>query len=386
MANVLYLCDWLPPDFGAVGQYSVAFARRRAGLGDDVLLAGFSSTATSVEAVDDLAPGRLEIVRLRTRPIDRGRFGRRMLWTAWANSRLLWSVRRRLALCDEVVFTGSPPLLLHWLGPLNLALRKRLVYRITDFHPECLMAEFDRPPWLLRMFYRLTLFWRRRVDRFEALGEDARRRLLEMGIPADRVTLQRDEAPITIDPQATPLERPAELAGKAILLYSGNFGLAHDHETLIAGYERHHRQGSGRVALWINAIGAKADLVETRLRALGLPVHRSRPAPLEQLNSLLVTPDAHLITLRDAFVGYVLPSKVYACVASGREVLFIGDAASDVDLICRQAPSLAYQRVATGDAAGVAAALETIASRSADAVGESNALATIPGEAARGEA
>ena len=34
------------------------------------------------------------------------------------------------------------------------------------------------------------------------------------------------------------------------------------HETFVEGYRRHHREGSGRVALWLNATGAKADRVE----------------------------------------------------------------------------------------------------------------------------
>ena len=31
--DTLYICDWLPPDFGAVGQYSVIFARELAAEG-----------------------------------------------------------------------------------------------------------------------------------------------------------------------------------------------------------------------------------------------------------------------------------------------------------------------------------------------------------------
>jgi hypothetical protein len=46
---------------------------------------------------------------------------------------------------------------------------------------------------------------------------------------------------------------------------------------------------------------------------------RSDPAfAARNLGRLLVTPHAHLITLKDSFVGYVLPSKVHACIASGR--------------------------------------------------------------------
>jgi hypothetical protein len=199
------------------------------------------------------------------------------------------------------------------------------------------------------------------VDRFEVLGEDQRRRLVEIGIDSGRIVLKRDPSPVEIPPDTPPLDRPAELDGYAILLYSGNFGVAHDHETFVEGYRRHHREGSGRVALWLNATGSKADRVEEILRREGLPVHRGRPVPLAELPRLLVTPDAHLITLRDGFVGYVLPSKVYGCVQSGRGVLYVGSPASDVHLLCeREIPPERYWRADAGDPAGVFQALEEI--------------------------
>ncbi|HEV8577596.1 MAG TPA: glycosyltransferase [Thermoanaerobaculia bacterium] len=361
MHKLVYLCDWLPPDFGAVGQYSLLFARERAATGEDVTLAGLSATADSV-AEERLGEGRLRIVRVRAPLYDRADFRNRALWTARTNLSLLWRLRRELKSADEILFTGSPPFLIHLLVPLNLLLRKRLTYRITDFHPECLMAEMERVPAALRLFHRWTVALRRRVDGFQVLGEDQRSRLLEIGIRSERIVLKRDPSPVEIPPDTAPLDPPAELDGRAILLYSGNFGVAHDHETFIEGYRRHHRQGSGRTGLWLNATGAKADRVEEILRGEGLPVHRSRPLPLESLPRLLVTPDAHLITLRDGFVGYVLPSKVYGCVQSGRRVLYIGSSRSDVHLLCSQGlPAERYRRVETGDAEGVARALEEIA-------------------------
>ncbi len=200
--------------------------------------------------------------------------------------------------------------------------------------------------------------------------------------------LRRDEAPVAISAETEPLELPEALRGQIVLLYSGNFGVAHDDATFIEGYAEHHARDArdpgqtGKVVLWLNATGAKADRVEATLRARGLPIHRSRPVPLADLPRLLVTPHAHLITLRDEFVGYVLPSKVYGCIASGRGVLFVGSAASDVHLLCSDRlggrsgengvpdPDVAgtpkggrYRRVAVGDAAGVARALDELASR-----------------------
>lgn len=358
--RLVYLCDWLPPDFGAVGQYSLGFARDWAATGREVHLFGLTSGAASTEVVE-VGAGRLTVVRLPAPPLDRGRNLRRALWTARLNTRLVRRAWRELRRADEILFTGAPPFLVHWLVPLNLLLRKQLVYRITDFHPECLIAELGRAPWPLRLLGAWTRRLRRRVDRFEVLGEDQRRRLREQGIAAERIELKRDPSPVEIPPGTEPLPRPPALAGRLVLLYSGNFGVAHDDATFVDGYRRHHREGSGRVVLWLNATGAKAERVEARLRELALPLHRTRPMPLADLPRLLVTPDAHLITLRDEFVGYVLPSKVYGCLASGRPILFVGSAASDVHALAEA--SVGYLRAEVGDAAGVAAALEKLAER-----------------------
>src|SRR5262249_6227092 len=155
-------------------------------------------------------------------------------------------------------------------------------------------------------------------------------------IPSDRIILKRDLSPVNIAPELAPLPCPSDLSGLSLLLYSGNFGVAHDHETFVEGYRQHHRHGSGKIGFWLNATGAKADLVEQETRKAGLPICRSRPVPLEQLPRLLISPDAHLITLRDPFVGYVLPSKVYGCIQSGRDILYVGSPRSDIHLLCSQ--------------------------------------------------
>ena len=194
------------------------------------------------------------------------------------------------------------------------------------------------------------------------LGEDQARRLASTGVLAARVALVRDGSPVSFESGADTLPLPEELAGSCVLLYSGNYGIAHEVETVAAGYERHHRQGTGRVRLWLSATGPGADELAAKFQTRGLPFHRSRPVPMAELAALLRTPAAHLVTLRDAFVGFVMPSKIYACLESGKPVLFVGSADSDVDLLARSAAA-GYWRVSCGDDAGFAAALEELADR-----------------------
>jgi hypothetical protein len=361
--RIVILADWLPPDFGAVGQYMQMRARALAGQGHDVTLVGLSSKARSLDE-EKVGAGSLAELRLAARPVPRGSLVRRLLWTIGTNLRLVAGAYRRLRAADGILFTGSPPFLIHLLVPLKPFWKGKLVYRITDFHPECLIAARPDRSGVLDALLFLTNFWRRRVDLFEVLGEDQLRRLLEAGIARDRITLVRDGSPVAFPPDLQPEPLPPELRDHPVLLYSGNYGVAHEVETVFEGYRRHHQSGSGRVRLWLSAAGSGTDEIVQRLEAAKVPFYRSNPVPLERLPGLLLAPDAHLVALKDSFVGFVMPSKIYACIDSGRPVVFVGSEHSDVDLLTRRA-NLPYWRVPCGDPGGFAAALEDLADRSA---------------------
>ena len=110
---------------------------------------------------------------------------------------------RYLRAADGVLFTGSPPFMIHLLAPLKFLWRGRLVYRITDFHPECLIAARRGPSRTLGLLLALTNFWRRRIDGFEVLGIDQKRRLGATGVQPERIALVRDGSPVP-SPAAKP--------------------------------------------------------------------------------------------------------------------------------------------------------------------------------------
>jgi Glycosyl transferase 4-like domain len=359
MKRLVYICDWLPPDFGAVGQYAMLFARESARSGLQVTLVGLTTGEPRREAPEPVGEGALEVIRVRRPTYTKQRLAERLLWTIVSNLLLVKAAFGSMRQADAVLFTGSPPLMLHFIAPLNLMIRTQLIYRITDFHPECLIADRGHAGFLLNVLLRLTQFWRNRVDRFEVLGLDQARRLAETGIPEERICLKRNPSPVVFWPGLRPLPLPDALRdGSGVILYSGNWGVAHEEDTFIEGYSEYLRQSRYGLKLWLNAVGAKSDRVENELRRRGIFVYRTRPVPLEQLPALLVAADVHLITLRDDFVGYVLPSKVHACIDSGKRILFVGSKTSDVHLLANDAlPSYKYCRVEVGDVDGLVHAL-----------------------------
>lgn len=367
--KIVQLTDWLPPEFSAVSLYNRVICEREARAGNDVVMIGLRSEPAEVVG-QGIGTGSLTIIPVHRRKYEKKDWGRRLAWSLSTNVRLIAAAWPWLRRADIVRFTGSPPFLLHFVFLANIVLRKRLVYRITDFYPECIIAALDRPSFPLELARRITNFIRRRIGRFEAIGEDMKTRLVESGVDPDRIILSRDASPVPIEPDTRPLPRPAPLHGKTSLLYSGNWGVAHDTDTFFEGYRLHHEQGPGSVILWLNATGAGADALDRRLRDTGLPFHRQTLVPLDQLASLLVSADAHLVTLRPSFMGYVLPSKIYGCIASRRPILFIGPEGSDVHRLGQEGAADRYHRVEVGDSAGVAGVLDALGASKARSNGQ----------------
>jgi hypothetical protein len=359
--KVVYLCDWLPPDFGAVGQLELQKAREDARSGIVVTLIGFNSRCNS-EEIDSEGSGKLVVRRIHRPLYDRSAWIRRALWTLSSNLLLIWHSRREIYQADEIRFTGSPPYLLHFVMPVAWILGKRTRYRISDFHPECLIADLGRSPWWIKPIHALTQFWRRRVTLFEVLGEDQKRRLVEQGIPEERVQLKRDTTPILITGKERGSFRPAGMRTRFTVMYSGNWGRAHESDTLIQAFRNLAPETKSRIALWLNCVGKEAQHVFDSLGSEpGLMVHFTKPAPLDDLPELLASSDCQLITLKDAFVGYVLPSKVYGCIASGKPILYIGSQDSDVHKLCVERAGHGYYQVNCGDWIRVGQILEMLA-------------------------
>jgi hypothetical protein len=355
-----HVVDWLPPDFGAVGQHCVMHARALSLQGVKVCVVGLSSGITNSCEESSPSVNVPEFKRIHAKHYAKQNAFRRLLWSLYTNARLIRGVigdqRSRGA---DLLFTGSPPFMLFFALIAKHIRGMKLTYRITDFYPEVLIAAYGRTR-VLTILERLTWRLRLRVDEFQVLGEDQKQILEAHGIASKRINLMRDVSPFTITGREATAQIPSELRGYKILLYSGNYGVAHEVETVVQGLMHHHQHGSGQFALWLNASGSSVPRIVDTLKSMNVPVARTEPVSVDNLAGVLLAADALLISLREAFSGYVMPSKVYGCLAARRPIVFVGPRTSDVHLLCQEAKDTAYEHIRPGDAEGFSAALDRL--------------------------
>ena len=108
-----------------------------------------------------------------------------------------------------------------------------------------------------------------------------------------------------------------------IVGYSGNLGRAHELGILLDAADRlRHRL---EIVFLIIGEGNQKENLQAEVTRRGLANVLFKPyQPKAQLKYSLTLPDVHLVSLKPALEGLIVPSKFYSSIAAGRAVIFIG--------------------------------------------------------------
>jgi glycosyltransferase involved in cell wall biosynthesis len=224
-----------------------------------------------------------------------------------------------------VVCLSTPPLVAA-LGLLARLRGARFVYKVEDLYPDVAVAlgTFKARSLAARLFGRLSRALLGRADVVVALDEAIGRALQARG--ARRVAVipnWADGEALRPDPEAGEgLRAVYGLGDRFVVLYSGNLGLAHRFDAVIAAARA---IAPVRPDVLFLFVGDGPRLAEVKRLATGLPNVRFLPyQPREALAALYNAADVHLVTLRDEVAGLLVPSKYSAALAAARPVLLVG--------------------------------------------------------------
>jgi glycosyltransferase involved in cell wall biosynthesis len=274
----------------------------------------------------------VEIVRVRSTAFERSRLGLRGLnYVSYLGAALVTALAGPKP--DLVLCMTDPPM----IGDVGLAVSKRcgapLLVISEDVFPE-IATKLRRleSPVLIGVLRQLVRLYLKRADRVVAIGETMRQRLEAKGAPGERLRV----IPNWIDTASiTPREHENEwkrgrqkLAGKFVVMHSGNVGHAQDLDTLVRATT--FLRDLDDLAVVIIGFGARHAEIQSLAARLETDKVRFLPyQPRELLPLSLAAANLHFVGLARGLSGYVVPSRLYGILAAGRPVIVSADADSE---------------------------------------------------------
>jgi colanic acid biosynthesis glycosyl transferase WcaI len=349
------------PDPAAVGQHMADAAQELARRGHRVVV------MTSDRGYDDPSvryPRRETRGGVEVRRIPLTSFGKRSIAVRLLGgvSFTIQAIARGLFLrpLDAVVVSTAPPMASVAAVVIGALRRAPIKYWVMDLNPDQSIAlgVVRERSLMARVFDRLNRLVLRRASDVVVLDR----------FMAARVNRKLDVRPkLTIIPpwphedhveevrhEDNPFRQRHGLDGKRVVMYSGNHGPSNPITTVLQAAKRLHDKPN-MVFLFVGGGVGKAEVDAS----VG-PTIRSLPyQPLDQLRYSLSAADVHLVTVGDAVVGIVHPSKVYGALAVGRPILLLGPEQSHVGEMIRN-HDIGW-RISHGDVDGAEAVLRRIA-------------------------
>lgn len=329
--KILLVNQFFWPDVAATGQFLTDLARRLAEEHEVTVICSGGSYAQT--KVDDDAPA-VKIIRVPGSPYSRGVLGRALSYSIFLAG-ALWH-ELRISRQDLILTLTTPPML-EIGGTILRALRgtRHYIWEM-DLFPDALVSlgALREHGWAERALGWVADFCRRRADGIIALGPCMRRRLIARGIPKKLIHVAENWADGSIIRPS--IGSPSEALN---ILYSGNLGLSHDVDTILAAMR--HFRNDPRFVFTFAGSGVNRARLEGICRSEGIGNSFFVPyCSREKMGEHLAKADVGLVTERTVCIGTVVPSKVYGLMAASKPILFVGPR--------RATPALVVQRFGCG--------------------------------------
>jgi putative colanic acid biosynthesis glycosyltransferase WcaI len=339
--SVVFLNRFYAPDIAATGQML-------SDLAEDLSAAGWSATViTSQSSYEgDMRDFRKKEVRngVHVYRVAATHFGRNTMagrMFDYASYMLLsFATLFRIPRPQIVVAMSDPPFILFTAVVAARVRRAAVCYWAQDVYPTLaaklgVLDEYGAPFKLLSAVARRL---QRGCDLIVGLGPEMVKALVRGGAPQNRTICIHnwadEKAILPILPADNWFLTANNLQGKFVVLYSGNAGRGHTFEALCEAMFR-CRNDERIVFVFIGA-GRKSHEIRAYAQAQNLSnVLFFDYLPRSELSYSLSAASVSIVTEDPAVAGLLLPSKTYGILASGRPIIFIGAAESDVAHLVR---------------------------------------------------
>lgn len=333
--SLLFINQHYYPDVASTGQHLTDLAEHLVDEGFDVnvLCASARYLSGALESPKREVHNGVAIRRVQTTSFGRGTHIGRILDYASFYLQVLIALFTGPRY-DLVVGLTTPPLLGVACALAKLVRGQRYAIWSMDLHPDAEEAVgMIRPGSLLsRTLHGLNDFGYRNADRVVDLGPYMKARLVEKGVDPERlrtvVVWNKKDEITPVAREDNPLVDELGLAGKFVVMYSGNAGIVHRFDEVTEVMTR-LRDRDDIEFLFVGG-GPRRKEIESVIEREGLTNARYLDYfPREQLDQSLSIGSVHLLTLRNEAAGVAVPGKLYGVMAAGRPIVVVGPGQSE---------------------------------------------------------
>jgi len=273
----------------------------------------------------------VQIVRVRSTSYERSRLSRRALNYVTYVIGVMWKgvFARRPGL---VICMTDPPFIAAMARVVSARFRAPLLVIAQDVFPE-IAVKLGRlhNPVVVGALGLLIDPSLRSADRVVAIGDTMKQRLEEKGVRPDRIRVIPNWVDVS---RVHPVERDNRwarehrLTGRFVVMHSGNVGHAQDLDTLIRACT--FLRDLDDLAVRIIGSGARREELMQLAERLETDQVRFMPwQPYDSREISISSADIHVVGLARGLAGYVVPSRLYGVLATGRPVIAAAEAESE---------------------------------------------------------
>lgn len=270
---------------------------------------------------DDTPQPPVRILRPSSSRFSRDAFGRILSYGSFLAGVIVAGFR--VGRPDTVVTLTTPPLTSVLGRMLKLSRGCRHFIWEMDVYPDIAvdLGALKRNSMLTAIIGALADWSRRNADGIIVLGEEMKARLIARDIPEHKIHVAENWADGS---EIRPLPFPA---GPLVVHYSGNFGRAHDFDTIFSVIKLFANHPGFKFVF--AGGGVHRQQMEKVCREESIVNVEFRPyASRLELSASLAEGHVGLVTQLPQTCGSVVPSKTYGIMAAGRPILFIGPRAA----------------------------------------------------------
>jgi len=232
---------------------------------------------------------------------------------------------------DCVFVQSDPPILYaHFISLVAKRKKVPIIYNIQDLAPDNLIAERDgKTGWILKLLDKIHIRAMKRMTYVVAISKDIRNRLMEKGIPEEKIIVIHNWAnEINRDCQREIINKKPKQDVFFEVVYAGNIGYVQNVELLLKAAKRLEHVPEIRISIIGEGILKSKIEEEIKKQALSNVMLRPKLA-LDEAHTAYENADVNLIPLKKGIIHTAMPSKTANCLLAKKPIIACVDKTSE---------------------------------------------------------